>query len=61
MVKVVWFLKKADHLSMDEFRRWWLSEHALKGVEKQGEKFGQDALPGSAISNKKFIFEISAE
>ncbi len=28
MVKIVWFLKKADHLSMDEFSRWWLEDHA---------------------------------
>lgn len=36
MVKVVWFLKKASHLSMDEFRRWWLEGHAPMVVEKQG-------------------------
>ena len=36
MVKIVWFLKKADHLSMDEFRRWWLEGHAPVIAAKQG-------------------------
>ncbi len=27
MIKVVWFLKRAQHLSLDDFRRWWLTEH----------------------------------
>ncbi len=37
MVKVVWFLKKADHLSMEEFRRWWLDGHAPMIREKLGD------------------------
>lgn len=28
MVKVMWFLKRAEHLSLEEFRKWWLEEHA---------------------------------
>ncbi len=36
MVKVVWFLRKAEHLSMDEFRHWWLNEHAQKVLDQQG-------------------------
>jgi len=28
MIKVMWFLKRADHLSLEEFTRWWLDEHA---------------------------------
>ena len=68
MVKVVWFLKKADHLSMDEFRRWWLSEHALKVVEKQGSMLTRyivnirtdtDVLPGAA--NTPFEWDGMAE
>jgi uncharacterized protein (TIGR02118 family) len=35
MVKIVWFLRKADHLSMDEFRRWWLERHAPVIAAKQ--------------------------
>ena len=59
MVKVVWFLKKADHLSMDEFRRWWLGDHALAVVEKQGSMLARyivnirtdtDDLPGAATT-----------
>jgi hypothetical protein len=23
----MWFLKRAEHLSLDEFRRWWLDRH----------------------------------
>jgi EthD domain len=28
MIKVMWFLKRADHLTLAEFRRWWLERHA---------------------------------
>jgi hypothetical protein len=28
MIKVLWFLKRADHLTLEEFRRWWLEKHA---------------------------------
>jgi hypothetical protein len=27
MIKVFWFLKRAEHLSLAEFRRWWLDQH----------------------------------
>lgn len=27
MIKVMWFLKRAEHLSLAEFRRWWLEKH----------------------------------
>ena len=29
MIKVMWFLKRADHLTLDEFREWWVERHAL--------------------------------
>ena|SRR5438105_842522 len=28
MIKVMWFLKRADHLSLEEFREWWTEHHA---------------------------------
>ena len=28
MIKVMWFLKRADHLTLEEFRDWWLNHHA---------------------------------
>jgi hypothetical protein len=28
MIKVLWFLKRADHLTLAEFRQWWLERHA---------------------------------
>lgn len=54
MVKVMWFLRKADHLSMEEFRRWWLKEHAPMISAKQGHLISRyvvnvsvmDDLPG---------------
>lgn len=27
MIKIMWFLKRADHLSFDEFRSWWVDSH----------------------------------
>ena len=59
MVKVVWFLKKADHLSMEEFRRWWLDGHAPMIREKLGDllhryivdiRTDHDDLPAAAGS-----------
>ena len=54
MVKVVWFLRKAPHLSDDEFRSWWLERHAPMIVAKQGSMIARyvinlrekDMLPG---------------
>ncbi len=27
MIKVMWFLKRAQHLSLEQFRDWWINEH----------------------------------
>ena len=27
MIKIVWLLKRAPHLSQEEFERWWLERH----------------------------------
>ena len=35
MIKVVWFLKRAEHLSLEEFRDWWLNRHAYDVAEWQ--------------------------
>jgi hypothetical protein len=37
MVKVLWFLKRAEHLSSQEFADWWLNRHAHDVVRHQGE------------------------
>ncbi|GAA3470550.1 EthD domain-containing protein [Nonomuraea roseola] len=28
MIKLVWLLKRAPLLTLEEFRRWWIEEHA---------------------------------
>ena len=28
MVKVMWFLKRAEHLSLEQFAHWWVNTHA---------------------------------
>jgi hypothetical protein len=28
MIKVMWLIKRADHLSMEEFERWWTEKQA---------------------------------
>jgi hypothetical protein len=28
VIKVMWLLKRADHLSLAQFRDWWLNHHA---------------------------------
>lgn len=55
MIKVMWFLRKADHLSLAEFRRWWLEDHAPQIRETQKPylkryivniRTDEDLLPG---------------
>jgi hypothetical protein len=29
VIKVMWFLKRADHLTLEEFRAWWLDHTRL--------------------------------
>lgn len=28
MIKVMWLLKRADGMSLEQFRNWWLNQHA---------------------------------
>jgi hypothetical protein len=35
MIKVLWFLRRAEHLSLEEFRRWWLQSHAADIADDQ--------------------------
>ncbi|MEV0195097.1 EthD domain-containing protein [Nonomuraea sp. NPDC050691] len=35
MIKVVWLLKRAPHLTLEEFRQWWIEEHAPLVAGKQ--------------------------
>lgn len=55
MIKVMWFLKKADHLSLAEFRKWWIEEHAPQIRDTQAPhlkkyvvnvRTDEDELPG---------------
>lgn len=36
MIKVMWFLKRAEHLSLAEFKAWWLESHIHLIVGLQG-------------------------
>jgi hypothetical protein len=35
MIKVMWFLKRKDGLSLAEFRKWWLEDHVPDIVKHQ--------------------------
>jgi hypothetical protein len=35
VIKVMWFLKRAPHLSLEEFRAWWIDDHAHLIAAKQ--------------------------
>jgi uncharacterized protein (TIGR02118 family) len=58
MLKVVWLLKKADGITIDQFRSWWLESHAPFVKAKQGAYLKRyivnvralDALPGKPAS-----------
>jgi hypothetical protein len=34
-VKVMWFLRRAEHLTLAEFRDWWLNRHVVDIVQDQ--------------------------
>lgn len=36
MIKIVWLLRRAPDLSLEEFSAWWLQKHAPFIVNKQG-------------------------
>ncbi len=36
MIKVMWLLKRADGLSLSEFREWWLERHRHDVIAEQG-------------------------
>ncbi len=55
MIKVMWFLKRADGLSLEEFRKWWLEDHMPDILEHQKPhlkkyivdiRVEEDTLPG---------------
>jgi hypothetical protein len=55
MIKVVWLLKRAPHLSLAEFRSWWLDSHIHMITELQkpylkkyivNVRREEDTLPG---------------
>jgi uncharacterized protein (TIGR02118 family) len=55
MIKVMWFLRRADYLSLQEFRSWWLEHHVPMVIEAYGTRLRKyvvnirtddDTLPG---------------
>jgi uncharacterized protein (TIGR02118 family) len=56
MIKIVWLLRRAPDLSLEEFSKWWLEKHAPMIVNKQGRflkryivniRIAQDNLPAA--------------
>jgi uncharacterized protein (TIGR02118 family) len=55
MIKIMWFLKRARHLTLEEFHRWWMEIHAPMIVAAQKPylrkyvvnlRWPDDPLPG---------------
>jgi len=55
VIKAIWFLKRADHLSLKEFHPWWLEQHAPMVMQAQRPylkkyvvnlRWEHDTLPG---------------
>ena len=38
MIKVMWFVKRADHLTLEEFERWWTETHAPDIVDEVADR-----------------------
>jgi uncharacterized protein (TIGR02118 family) len=36
MIKVMWFLKRAEHLTLEEFHHWWMEVHVPVVVKAHG-------------------------
>ena len=36
MIKVMWFLTRAEHLSLQQFSDWWLTQHSGDVAHHQG-------------------------
>jgi uncharacterized protein (TIGR02118 family) len=57
MVKIVWLLKKADHLTDEQFKAWWLESHVpiarmAPGLRRYVVNFGRaDALAGKPAND----------
>jgi hypothetical protein len=58
MIKVMWFLKRKDGLSLSEFRDWWLNRHAHDVASSQAPhlaryivnvRVDEDRLPGRPV------------
>ena len=45
MIKVMWLIKRADHLSMEEFERWW--------TEKQAPDIRDEQVPASRALHRQ--------
>jgi uncharacterized protein (TIGR02118 family) len=63
LLKLVVFLRKADQLSDQEFRDWWLGDHAaivrrFPGLEKYSVNIFGPNLPNSAASDWDGIAEL---
>jgi uncharacterized protein (TIGR02118 family) len=63
MIKVMWFLKRAERLSLEEFHRWWLDRHAPMVVQAQRPhlkryvinlRWEQDTLPGKPTGESEW-------
>jgi hypothetical protein len=55
MIKVMWFLKRKEGLSLSDFRAWWLDRHAHDVARHQAQhlaryvvnvRVDEDSLPG---------------
>ena len=57
MVKIVWLLKKADHLTDEQFKAWWLESHVpiarmAPGLRRYVVNFSRaDALAGTPAND----------
>jgi hypothetical protein len=63
MVKVMWFLKRAPHLSLQEFRHWWLTSHCFDVAGAQSPhlkryvvnvRVDEDALAGKPVTESEW-------
>ena len=61
MVKVMWFLKRAEHLTLEQFTRWWIERHAPDIVADQQPYLKRYKIDARVADDAEFAGRPEAE
>lgn len=61
MIKVMWFLKRAPHLTLEEFGHWWLNVHAADIAADQAPHLRKYVVDLRVADDGAFLGKPAAE